>query len=183
MAQSKNPNGYKEVKNGGSYVDLKCRELDDEAAKQAARALMDPNTMVELLSLSHNTIGDEGATALANALTHNSTLQHLWLRNNTIGDQGATALLDCFKSTSALQERWKLLSNSNNGYDGMIVLKACIEALEKSLKYNVTLERLDLTGNTNISQAFKDEIQSLISEENQKKRHQEKALLASLLTG
>ncbi len=135
------------------------------------------------VDLRQRQLGDEGATAVASALTHNSTLQLLSLSTNTIGDEGATALLDCFKGISPLQERWQLLSNSKNGYDGMVVLNACIEALEKSLKFNVTLLSLSLGGNTNISQALVVEIDSVLSQENLEKRRQEKALLAQLLTG
>jgi hypothetical protein len=168
-----------------STLELLClghNTIGDEGATALANALTH-NSRLQELYLGHNTIGDEGATALANALTHNSTLKLLTLALNTIGDEGATALLDCFKGISPLQERWQLLSNSKNGYDGMVVLNACIEALEKSLKFNVTLTSLVLGGNTNISQALVVEIDSVLSQENLEKRRQEKALLALLLTG
>jgi Ran GTPase-activating protein (RanGAP) involved in mRNA processing and transport len=157
--------------------------IGDEGATALANALK-VNTAVQDLWLGGNTIGDEGATVLANALTQNSTLQRLRLDGNTIGDEGAKALLDCIKGTSPLEELWKSLSNISFGRDdGMVVLNACIEALEKSLKYNTTLTTLVLFRNTNISRALLDEIDSLLSDEILEKRRQEKALRVQLLTG
>ena len=47
------------------------------------------NTTITTLGLSHNGIGDEGATALGVALHHNTTLTTLDLSHNGIGDEGA----------------------------------------------------------------------------------------------
>jgi uncharacterized protein (TIGR02996 family) len=46
---------------------------------------------LNLLDLSFNFIGDEGAAILA-ASPNLTNLRHLWLRRNNIGDKGATAL-------------------------------------------------------------------------------------------
>ena len=49
------------------------------------------NTVTNL-DLSFNQIEDTGATALAEALTQNTSLTNLYLSRNQIGDAGATAL-------------------------------------------------------------------------------------------
>ncbi|GBG35262.1 Hypothetical Protein FCC1311_114852 [Hondaea fermentalgiana] len=54
-------------------------------------------------SLYLNNIGDEGATALANALANNASLQTLSLSYNIIGDEGATALANALASNESLQ--------------------------------------------------------------------------------
>ena len=83
---------YEKVKNSGKLVFLND-QVGDEEAKQIAKALMDdPNTKVEILWLANNSIKDEGAAALAEALKSNTTLQQIFLANNAIGPEGATAL-------------------------------------------------------------------------------------------
>ena len=77
---------YDCVKNGGLEVRRDEGGVGDEDAKQIAKALMHPDTIVQELYLMGvrsddddcKHIGDEGATAIANALNHNSKLQVLW---------------------------------------------------------------------------------------------------------
>ena len=56
------------------------------------------------LDLYDNNIGDEGATALAEALKENTTLTTLNLASNKIGDEGATALAEALKENKNLIE-------------------------------------------------------------------------------
>ena len=50
--------------------------------------------MVTTLDLGYNSIGPEGALAIAEALKINATLTTLVLRYNTMGDAGAGAVRD-----------------------------------------------------------------------------------------
>jgi Ran GTPase-activating protein (RanGAP) involved in mRNA processing and transport len=54
------------------------------------------------LDLSYNSIGDDGAKALAEALKTNSTLTTLDLQNNSIGPDGAKALAEALKTNSTV---------------------------------------------------------------------------------
>ena len=53
-------------------------------------------------SLWRNNIGDQGASAIGDALKVNGALTTLWLTNNKIGDQGASAIGEALKFNGAL---------------------------------------------------------------------------------
>ena len=89
--------------------------------------------------LPNTKISDAGATALAQALHHNSTLQQLHLSNNGISDAGATALAQALHHKSALQE----LHLSNNS-----ISNAGATVLAQALEHNSTLGVLDLSNNS-----------------------------------
>jgi len=55
------------------------------------------------LDLGENKIGDSGATAMAEMLAVNSTLQTLSLQLNSIGSLGATALAKALASNHTLR--------------------------------------------------------------------------------
>lgn len=63
-------------------------------AIKAAHMLSLPTCFLQSLSVSCNSIGDEGAIALASALRVNKQLTFLNVRSNGITDAGATALLE-----------------------------------------------------------------------------------------
>eukprot|EP00966_Prymnesium_polylepis_P234828 5431507-Prymnesium_polylepis.1 len=54
--------------------------------------------------LNHNNIGDQGATAIGEALKVNGALTSLWLIDNKIGVQGASAIGEALKANGALIE-------------------------------------------------------------------------------
>jgi Ran GTPase-activating protein (RanGAP) involved in mRNA processing and transport len=65
---------------------------------------------VTVLHLNSNSIGDEGARALAGALPR-MALKEIWLDCNSIGDEGARALASALSSARAL-EKLGLIKNS-----------------------------------------------------------------------
>ncbi|KAL0238597.1 hypothetical protein GEMRC1_013070 [Eukaryota sp. GEM-RC1] len=97
------------------------------------------NGSVTELDLQENSIGNEGAIALAEALKVNSTVTQINLVVNSIGTEGAIALADALKVNSTVT-RIDLGSNSI-GTEGAI-------ALAEALKVNSTVTRIDLGENS-----------------------------------
>ena len=56
-----------------------------------------------MLDLGNNKIGDEGATAIAEALHRNTVLTELSLWGNNIGNKGATAITKALQRNSVLK--------------------------------------------------------------------------------
>ena len=85
-------------------IDLFGNGLGDTAAEALAAALRAPGVQLQELGLAKNTIGNEGATALAQALESNAALplRTLILAGNQIGDIGAAALLKALKANTVL---------------------------------------------------------------------------------
>lgn len=83
-------------------VELYGNRIGDAGAAALAAAVND--TMVDL-RLGHNEIRNEGACALGAAILHpSSRLQVVDLSNNSIGDSGATGLADALSVATALTE-------------------------------------------------------------------------------
>ena len=127
---------YNEVKNGGTKIAFPWREIGNEDAKQIAKALIEPHTIVQTLDLTSKGIGVEGTRAIAEALKTNSKLQQRrWeaLSNHThvIIDCGAIA--EAFHIGSKLQQL-KFGLNSI-GVEGGI-------AMAEALKIDSTLQQL-----------------------------------------
>ena len=53
--------------------------------------------------MSHNKIGDAGATAIANAIAVNASLKSLALNHNNIGDAGAAAIANAIAVNASLK--------------------------------------------------------------------------------
>ena len=77
-------------------LDVSSKSLTDIIYK------LKSSTTLETINLSDNTIGDEDAKALADALKTNKTLHTLDLSGNEIGDTGAKALADALKINTTL---------------------------------------------------------------------------------
>ena len=91
------------------------------------------------LVLSHSGFGDRGATALAEMLKENGTLQQLDVSNNSIGQGGATALAEMLKENGTLQQL-NVCGNS--------IGQGGATALAEMLKENGTLQKLDVSINS-----------------------------------
>jgi Leucine-rich repeat (LRR) protein len=88
-----------------------------------------------------NRIGEAGATAIAEALKANSTLQQLNLFRSNIGASGAAAIAEALKVNSVLQK----LDLSQNS-----ISASGAAAIAEALKVNSVLQKLNLSRN-NIS--------------------------------
>ncbi len=107
-------------------------QINDPVLKILTNALSQNQTL-EILDLSENRIGGEGALALAE--THFSTLKELYLNTNLIDDRGALALAKTLESNKKL----KYLSLHENTF-GM----ESTSALINTLNLNETLTDLSL---------------------------------------
>ncbi|KAG0311256.1 hypothetical protein BGZ99_010308, partial [Dissophora globulifera] len=74
-----------------TILDLIANSIEDNGAQALSEALK-INSNLTMLSLNANSIGDNGHQALSKALKINSTLTYLDLDTNSIGDNGAQAL-------------------------------------------------------------------------------------------
>ena len=111
----------------------------------------------EMLDLSNNNISDAGATALAQALHHNSTLKELYLYNNNISDAGATNLAQALHHNSTLK-KLNLIGNDGIGEEGtrqlvqaltvntsintLYLPKRCEEYASQCMEYNAVKTRI-----------------------------------------
>jgi len=126
-----------------THLDLSCSILGDEIAVALSEALEINNTLI-LLNLTgkleaERPIGPSGASALARALTKNSTLKTLVLGMNSIKDLGAQAFADALETNSTLTQLD--LCRNDIGDLG-------IEAIFKALQSNHVMTHLVLGGNT-----------------------------------
>ena len=119
-------------------LDFSFQKIGDEGATALGEALQH-NTTLRELNLEGNTIGAEGATALGLTLRHNATLTKLVLGFNNIGDGGATALGLALQLNTTLTDL--NLGENNIGDEGA-------GALGLALQHNTTLRELNLEGNT-----------------------------------
>ena len=175
---------YKEVRYGGLKVDLSGRRIGNKEAKYIARALMDPNTNVKTLDLTWNSIGvdgamaiaealksnetlqtlhltnnrieDDGATALAEALTYNSTLHTLWLPSNRIGNAGATAIAEVLKDKCPEHEvLWEFVSNHLFDGDRTVAFDKAIKRISALQEINLNKNNIQDDGKLAIANAIK----------------------------
>ena len=83
-------------------LQLDVNSVGDEGAQALAELLAAPRCGLRTLHLNGNRIGAAGAAALAGALRRNTTLQHLSLGGNNIGVAGATVLADALQGNRTL---------------------------------------------------------------------------------
>ena len=125
------------------HLDLRYNYLHDEIAVALGKAL-ESNTTLTYLNLTSVPgywvrIGPSGASALARALTKNSTLKCLVLGYNSIGDSGALAFADALPTNSSLTQL-DLFGNDIGDLG--------TEAICKALQSNHVMTHLILLGNT-----------------------------------
>ena len=126
-------------------IDMSNCHVDDECVEMlAGRANFMSSTVLKCvritkLVLSENCITDRGATALAEMLKENRTLQQLDVSRNSIGDEGATALVEVLKANRTLQQLDIRINSVGIGG---------ATALAEMLKENKTLQYLDISNNS-----------------------------------
>jgi hypothetical protein len=83
-------------------LDLGSNSIGVEGAKAIAEALK-VTAVMTTLDLRGNKIGDEGAIAIAEALKVTAVLTKLYLWNNNLGDAGKKAVRDAVKGRSGFE--------------------------------------------------------------------------------
>jgi len=122
-----------------SEIDLRKRDIDDEAAEALAeRIRCDEDGVFVALVLSDNRIGPVGAEALAGAVANSNKIISLDLGGNDVGDEGAKSFAEAIPTSSTIDR----LVLCNNGITDRGVM-----ALAESLCSNETVTQLDLSWN------------------------------------
>ena len=109
--------------------------IGDKGASILAEWLNHNNTLLTL-DVSMNGIGSEGTTALAEALKCNNTLHTLNISTNRIGREGAKAVAEALKCNTSLHTLD--VSLNSIGSEGAV-------ALAEAVKCNTTLHTLDVS--------------------------------------
>lgn len=117
---------------------LGTNAIGDEGARAVAGALTDDHRL-RTLYLGCNRIGPEGTAALADRLSGDQSVRALWLKRNPIGEAGVRALAQMLTWNSSL----RTLDLVNTGLSAAS-LEVLVEALTSR---DVPLERLFLGGN------------------------------------
>ena len=123
-----------------THLALRTSDLTDEAAVALSEALNSNSTLTHLnLGDYEALIGPSGSSALARALTKNSTLKCLGLEGRYIEDLVAQAFADALQTNSTLTQ----LDLSDN-----CICELGTEAICKALQSNHVMTHLELGGNT-----------------------------------
>ncbi|MEV7616798.1 gala protein [Streptomyces sp. NPDC089799] len=123
-----------------SHLLLGTNSIGDEGASALARALSaEPGHGLHTLYLGCNRIGPEGVAALAGALDGDTSVRALWLKRNPVAVDGARTLAGLLRRNSAL--RTLDLVNTGLGAEGVRLL------LDALTERQAPLERLFLGGN------------------------------------
>lgn len=69
-------------------IDLSHNSIGDRGAKALAKLLASSKCVLEELDISDNMVGEEGGVVLGHALLKNSSLRRLRMSLNNVGDQG-----------------------------------------------------------------------------------------------
>ena len=128
-------------------INLSSRKINDEDIEMLMAGVtfkrddftQSEETALQQLDVSNNSIGDRGATVLAEMLKKNSTLQQLDVSRNSIHSGGATALAEMLKENRTLQQLD--VSGNSIGDEGATTLAIM-------LKKNSTLQQLDVGSNS-----------------------------------
>ena len=97
------------------------------------------NTSLSSLYLSSNSIGDEGANSLAQALRVNNSLSSLVVSKNSVGDEGANSIAQSLRDNTSLSSL--VLQSNFIGNEGA-------DSLAQALRVNATISSLDLSRNS-----------------------------------
>jgi hypothetical protein len=97
-------------------VSFRNQPVGNQGAVQIASALLQvPRLGLEVLDLGKASIGDEGASALGQALARTTAPLHtIWLDGNDIGNTGAAALADGLAQSTSIAKMGILNNNAIN---------------------------------------------------------------------
>ncbi|XP_065900930.1 protein NLRC3-like [Dysidea avara] len=111
--------------------------IGEDGATAIAQAITNNKTLKKLI-INGCEITSTGATAIANSVLHNTSLEELDMSNNAIGEDGATAIAQAITNNKTLK---KLIIN------GCEITATGATAIANSLLHNTSLEELDISFN------------------------------------
>ena len=118
-------------------LDISSDQLGDDGAVIISKGITKTNTL-RVLDISNNNITSTGSTAIANSLLHNTSLEELDMNCNAIGEDGATAIAQAITNNKTLKKL-----NFDNGE----ITSTGTTAIANSLLHNTSLEVLDMSDN------------------------------------
>jgi Ran GTPase-activating protein (RanGAP) involved in mRNA processing and transport len=121
------------------FLSLQHNNIGIAGVTAFADALTTNKGGLKSVDLSKNVFGDEGLAALADALSHNTTLKSLELRGTGITDEGVLAIINVLKVRNCTLEWLCLIGNPNVS---PLVLQAVDDVLASHQVFNFGLERL-----------------------------------------
>lgn len=138
--------------NSTLYDQIDCISFFQNSC-DSRRSHLDFNSII--LHLFGNAIGDAGASAIADALRDNTSLERIYLGANQIGDQGAKALADTLRENTLTLEQVQELTDDDEtppyltalNLDDNVIGDIGVSALANALRDNTTLRILDLSTN------------------------------------
>ena len=136
-----------------SFLGLRNVGLGDDGAAAVAGLLRTGASALTTVDLAFNTIGDEGARALAMAVCANSRLTRLNLGHNQVGDAGAVVLAEAIRGNAVVNDV-DLAYNEIGDVGASALAKALLEA-ESSLALDVGHNELGDIGATAMANAVR----------------------------
>ena len=106
-----------------SYLIIQAREQDKAGKPSSAiggRRTEPTAVGLQHLLLSYNSIGNQGAIALAEALKVNQTLRTLTMKNSGVSDEGLMAIGRALEGNNTLQSLHLFGNNFNNNETGSL---------------------------------------------------------------
>eukprot|EP01068_Selenidium_serpulae_P011734 Selendium_serpulae@DN5716_c0_g1_i1.p2 len=130
--------GVKAICEALTRKEVQVSDCESQTQRQEQTQDQEQVARLQILSLSHNHIGDTGATAAATLLDAQSELTSLDLDGNYIGCRGAEAIASKLSSNKSLQEL--RLASNRIGNQGLT-------ALRNALSNNQTMGLLHIRNN------------------------------------
>ena len=140
-----------QVTKGGEAIDMTVSSLEVDYGMNWRQSefshfckALATNTMIGMLSLTDNGLGDDECKELSKALKMNTTLTEMDLYGNLIGDIGVTALSEALKVNASIQGINLSLNQIGD---------AGASALAEALKTNKTINQITLGMNPGFNRA------------------------------
>jgi Ran GTPase-activating protein (RanGAP) involved in mRNA processing and transport len=128
-------------------------EITANGWKSFSAALSSPTCPLEIISLEHTRISDEGVISVGNLLTVNATVKHLNLSgSDLVTSEGWQQVARCLRNPNIALEELDIRSCSN--IDGEVEVgldDEAANAIGESLAMNTTLKKLDMSHNIEIT--------------------------------
>ena len=135
-------------------LDISFNELGDDGAVIISKGITKTNTL-RVLTIGVNNITSTGATAIANSLLHNTSLEVLNMSDNAIGQDGATAIAQAITNNKTLKKLFLWGDDIIDEQSAMIIMR--------SLHHNNSITTLELPRTLKNKDNVKKEVEHINS--------------------